>query len=252
MPIETVCTGCGRTLRVADEHAGRRARCPQCQTIYEVPPPGAPSAEDSDRARSPESSPPGLAAAAGDDGPGWFLRTPEGQMFGPVARDRLDRWVREGRVTDDCHVRTADRGEWEAADRVYPALRRSHVSAAPREVAHRPALLAAGAPAGGASMPARGHLAGDRVFLRPHRGMLILSLGIIGCMFGAVGCPVFSVMAWVMGTADLNEMRVGRMDREGEGITFAGRALGMAFSILWVVGALAFVMFMLLAVAVKR
>lgn len=37
MPIEMRCTGCGQTLRVADEHAGKKARCPACGTIAEVP-----------------------------------------------------------------------------------------------------------------------------------------------------------------------------------------------------------------------
>ncbi len=37
MPIEMSCTGCGQTLRVADEHAGKKARCPACGTIAEVP-----------------------------------------------------------------------------------------------------------------------------------------------------------------------------------------------------------------------
>src|SRR5687767_1165236 len=42
MPIETSCQGCGRLLRVADEHAGKLARCPHCQTIYNVPLPSPP------------------------------------------------------------------------------------------------------------------------------------------------------------------------------------------------------------------
>jgi phage FluMu protein Com len=37
MPIEMRCTGCGQTLRVGDEHAGKKARCPACGTIAEVP-----------------------------------------------------------------------------------------------------------------------------------------------------------------------------------------------------------------------
>ena len=37
MPIELPCPGCGQTLRVADEHAGKKARCPSCGTISEVP-----------------------------------------------------------------------------------------------------------------------------------------------------------------------------------------------------------------------
>src|SRR5947209_19965792 len=36
MPISIQC-GCGRTLRVKDELAGRKVRCPECSTILTVP-----------------------------------------------------------------------------------------------------------------------------------------------------------------------------------------------------------------------
>jgi hypothetical protein len=45
VPIEMPCPGCGQTLRVADEHAGRLARCPACATVVTVPvssPPASP------------------------------------------------------------------------------------------------------------------------------------------------------------------------------------------------------------------
>ena len=48
-------------------------------------------------------------------------------------------------------------------------------------------------------------------------------------------------MAWVMGSHDLAEMRAGRMDRSGEGLTQAGQVLGMILAVLWIllgVGAL--------------
>ncbi|NIL98057.1 MAG: hypothetical protein GTO53_09735 [Planctomycetales bacterium] len=38
MAIETRCTGCGVIVTIADQHAGRHARCPQCHTQYMVPP----------------------------------------------------------------------------------------------------------------------------------------------------------------------------------------------------------------------
>jgi hypothetical protein len=37
MPIELTCTGCSQTLRVGDDHAGKKARCPKCGTISTVP-----------------------------------------------------------------------------------------------------------------------------------------------------------------------------------------------------------------------
>ena len=37
MPIELACTSCGRTLRVADDAAGKHARCPACGAVSKVP-----------------------------------------------------------------------------------------------------------------------------------------------------------------------------------------------------------------------
>ncbi len=37
MPIEISCTGCSQLLRVSDQHAGKKARCPSCGTIVQIP-----------------------------------------------------------------------------------------------------------------------------------------------------------------------------------------------------------------------
>jgi hypothetical protein len=57
----------------------------------------------------------------------------------------------------------------------------------------------------------------------PHRGSVILTLGILGL----VVCPLLGVAAWQMGNDDLNHMRDGRMDPSGRDLTSAGRVLGM-------------------------
>ncbi len=36
MPIDSLCSGCGKTLRVNDEFVGRKARCPACGKVYVV------------------------------------------------------------------------------------------------------------------------------------------------------------------------------------------------------------------------
>jgi hypothetical protein len=60
-----------------------------------------------------------------------------------------------------------------------------------------------------------------------HRGGEILTFGLLAL----IPCPltgiIFGIIAWMMGNADLKEMRSGRMDREGEGLTQWGRVLGM-------------------------
>lgn len=68
--------------------------------------------------------------------------------------------------------------------------------------------------------------------MQPHRGTMILVLGICSL----VVCGFLGPVAWIMGNNDLKEIRAGRMDPEGEQMTNIGRILGMIASILIVVG----------------
>ena len=57
--------------------------------------------------------------------------------------------------------------------------------------------------------------------LQPHRGTLILVLGIVGL----VCCFPVGIAAWIMGNGDLKAMAEGRMDPTGEGMTKAGLSI---------------------------
>jgi len=78
--------------------------------------------------------------------------------------------------------------------------------------------------------------------LAPHRGVVILVLGIIGI----VCCFICGIIAWVMGNNDLREMAAGRMDPSGEGLTKAGKICGMIGVILAII-AIVIQLLMLLA-----
>ena len=39
--IKFQCSQCGQTVRVADEHAGRKGKCPHCQALLTIPAAGA-------------------------------------------------------------------------------------------------------------------------------------------------------------------------------------------------------------------
>ena len=68
--------------------------------------------------------------------------------------------------------------------------------------------------------------------MKPHRGVLILVLGILGL----VGCGIFTAIpAWVMGAGDLKEIDAGTMDPSGRGLTNAGKILGMIATILFII-----------------
>ena len=206
MPIETMCPGCGRKLKVGEEHAGKQARCPLCNEIYSVP--------------SPPVGGAAMAAVQADLGQ-WRMRTPEGQTYGPVSKSDLDGWVAEGRVSSDCMLSSDANTNWVHADAVYPAL----IEAAKPQPAVSPRRV-------------------ER-YIAGHRGGLILALGIISW---AVGCPIFGICAWVMGSADLREMRAGRMDPRGTGLTQAGQIIGMLHAILTIVVIVVFVFVLLLGV----
>jgi len=62
MPIAIQC-GCGRSLRVKDELAGRKARCPNCNSVLAIPQPAAEKNSEEDAftyllAESPENPAP--------------------------------------------------------------------------------------------------------------------------------------------------------------------------------------------------
>ncbi len=69
-------------------------------------------------------------------------------------------------------------------------------------------------------------------YQRPHRGVAVLVLGILGL----VTCPICGIIAWVMGNNDLREMEAGVMDPSGLGMTRAGKICGMISVILMLVG----------------
>jgi uncharacterized membrane protein YidH (DUF202 family) len=68
--------------------------------------------------------------------------------------------------------------------------------------------------------------------LKPHRGAVVLVLGILGI----VVCFICGIIAWVMGNGDLREMNAGIMDPSGRGMTQAGKICGMISVILTIVG----------------
>lgn len=257
MPIDAICPGCQAKLRIGDEFAGQQARCPRCDSIYTVPTPeqaalatvtviepAAPTDPAVNFVDQPPADPPTRTEPAASDtdllsevlaevaapeaemppadGTHWFLRTPEGPIYGPTSESNFQRWVMEGRVTPDCFVSPGDH-HWRPAIEIFPEL------AAPRpQRPMRPETLAA-------------------LQKQPHRGMLILILGIIGIL---TTCPIPSIMAWVMGTHDLDEMQMGRMDDSGHSMTNAGRWLGMIFSGLYIVGCV-IAMFVLVLIAAR-
>ncbi|MDA0974923.1 MAG: DUF4190 domain-containing protein [Phycisphaerales bacterium] len=70
--------------------------------------------------------------------------------------------------------------------------------------------------------------------MQPHRGALVLVLGILGIVFG---CAPVAVVAWVMGRSDLAKIDAGVMDPAGRGTTQAGMILGIVGTVLFLLSA---------------
>jgi ribosomal protein S27E len=169
MAIEMGCTGCGQTLRVADEHAGKKARCPACGTIVQIPSPGDAATLQPEFDKPPADAP---------------VPTPEFNPFADLPEVNVGR------------------------------------SVSPMSPPSSPFFAT-----------------------KPHRGGLILTLGILGIVLSMPGlcCPLLAlgslpcgISAWIMGASDLAEIRAGRMDFNGRGMTSAGVTLGIVGTVLGV------------------
>ena len=106
----------------------------------------------------------------------------------------------------------------------------------------------------GTSAPGFGAPAGG--YARPHRGGLVLTLGIIGIVMSTVGavlCPctpmlglALGVPAWLMGAADLKAINRGEMDPTGKGTTQAGMITGIVATVLGTLSSLFVLLFVII------
>jgi hypothetical protein len=65
--------------------------------------------------------------------------------------------------------------------------------------------------------------------VQPHRGVVVLVMGILALMFT---CFIFGLIAYFMGKKDLDLMKRGLMDKEGEALTKVGYILGIVGTII--------------------
>jgi hypothetical protein len=88
----------------------------------------------------------------------------------------------------------------------------------------------------------------SRAHVAPHRGGLVLTLGIVAFCCNFFFLP--GILAWVFGNSDLKQMKAGLMDREGEAMTTIGMVLGIisvVFPLLAILFYVVFVIFVILA-----
>jgi len=215
MPTVTECPACQRRLRLPEALMGKPVRCPHCGAKFEaeamiaVPPP---------LPAEPEEPPNEDAPLALDGGPliGAAANLPPAPL--PLRPVLVETTATEGAgvplrrcpFCEETVPTTADRCRYCGEDLVN----------------QRPEWERQGA---------------VRRDCEPHRGSLILTLGIIGLvaalihLFCVLGLPL-SIAAWVLGAGDLRDMQAGIMDPQGESNTRAGRTcgiIGTVFGSLW-------------------
>jgi len=164
--IEFQCETCNTTLRVSDEHAGKKAKCPKCKAI---------------------------------------------------------NLIQAGVQTNKLHPQTPD-----APADFYSHAGNSQDSTA--AVAKPNPYQASNVGVGSG-------------YVQPHRGAMILVLGIFAFMCNFMFVP--GILAWTFGRADLKAIDAGRMDPEGRGLTMAGMILGIVGTVLPLVFILLYLLFIM-------
>jgi predicted Zn finger-like uncharacterized protein len=225
MPIIVACPACGGKLRVADDLLGQRVRCPACQGTFDAARPPAPGA----------AAPPPLKLSV-DDEPAPPAPRPAGPpgLVGAV----------ELKLSLDDHGPAAPPPRPEPAppppERTPPPEgRRDDLRACPacgRQV-HRDSRRCfhcgerlVGGERGLDGLPGVTIQGPVRRDCEPHRGPLVLSLGVLSLVMLSICYPIGAVLglvAWVMGQSDLRKLKAGDMDPAGQGLTQAGWICGI-------------------------
>jgi len=244
--IEFECAACKTVLRVDESHAGKRARCPKCGMIHDVPRPTTGTPQSGAPLTSPTGSGPTFGDSGGSplDSPStqlphgssspselptyalggtWELRGADGQTYGPVDKTELDQWAQEGQVSPACYVREQG-GEWFPASQLYPHIAAAKTVPHPHLIGDQPpGQPVSHNPFSSPPQDSRQLAGSGPSNLRPHNGTTILIFGILGLAC----CAVFGVVAVIMGANDLSAIKRGEMDPSGKGLTMAGFVMGL-------------------------
>ncbi len=144
MPLEVQCPHCQKRLRAPDNLAGKKTKCPQCRQALVLPAAegstGGPPASNTVSGNRAGAAARNVKSQTGQQSPKpasstgthagslkspvaqWYMRTPDGQDFGPITQQDLDHWVGEGRLDADCMVLCDGWEQWKWASDVYPQL----------------------------------------------------------------------------------------------------------------------------------
>lgn len=167
----------------------------------------------------------------------WSMKTPDGQIYGPVIQEELDSWAEQGRVSSACLVQMDGQSHWQSALVLYP-----HLSTAQPTVGSEYSVRQHYERTG--RYPERGvGIGGSRTVNqqpvtntpRPSNGGTVLALAIVSLFF--VFFPIFGIAAFWIGRAEIKAIERGEATSDGRAML----DIGYAVSILSL--AISFVMF---------
>jgi len=214
-------------LRVADDFAGRKARCPICGVIYVVGDSGTQASSvdsgiaettykqpiDSNSLPSMEplasleslSNP--IAPAPSRINEEFFVRTPNQSVYGPTDRQTVLDWITQGRLDDSCHIRQSNSEQWIGL----PAW--SFQSKQQDPFANAYSVRGVG-PAQNESVqfkPAPNSLNQSAGYASSGNGFVVLILGIVSWILCPtfVGALICAIIAIVLGLNELKRVRQG-------------------------------------------
>jgi len=258
MPIDSQCTGCGKTLRVNDEFVGRKARCPLCGYVYVV---GGgqiasePSIAETSYAPQSDSS----RATGQQNADSWsslptekpplsqpipssietsvpqvlelvapvmyFVRTPNTMIYGPSDRESVLDWIAQGRLDDTCHIREETSEQW-----IGMAAWRFQTRKVQNPIAN-PSFQNANA---FGSVPVSSIQSTG--YPKAGNGNVVLVLGLVSwllCPTG-IGSWVCGILAIYFATIELGKMRNGERPSKEKAIVLIGMWLGILNLVAWV------------------
>lgn len=265
MTIETRCSGCGKRLAVADEHAGRKARCPACGQIYTVPfldPAPNSDAEQAVAQGQDSHSDPALAettagnfSSAGPSDSGlemFWMQTTDGAEYGPVDRAHLNRWFSEGRVGQGYQIRQGENGPWQAADLYRPES--PQPTSEPNPFAAQPTQANPYAQSPGSTTQNAPMQSSLPQYAKSDPSGLVLTMGIVSWVCLLVCAPIGwipGLIAWISGGRGLKDIQAGQADPSNTNLVQVGYYLGMVNVILTLLCVVAFAGLFAIAVIAK-
>jgi predicted Zn finger-like uncharacterized protein len=233
------CPSCNRKLRVPDDLLGKKVKCPTCSGTFDA------VAESSGKIPAPSSSPPPDPGPFGSSMPQMSL---EGTPSGSPAADSSSPAPVPNAPGSEAYAPSSEKGS------VPPSEQDTLSQNVPKSGAEEELVPC---PYCGEKNPVdatrcgycREHLDDEDLSGRPwdqgyrpyrdvrrdsepHRGTLILTLGIVSIVssvtgfLGLIGL-IMGICTWVMGQRDLKKMQANMMDPQGLGSTQAGWICGI-------------------------